>query len=161
MRIKQIIQLKIHERDFKRYSKKILKNYWKAHEKGIRFDDEYEDKISSLVDANIKYLLQKKEIKELKERIRKNWYKVFYVNYFMAFVMTDRGQILFRGRFFAGLVYALSLKIQMLEIFLNGYSIRENPYISTKGGIRCYFGVKSTMRKTGYTQEILLRKLTR
>ena len=157
MRITQKLQNMKNERVFERYSKKILKNYWGAYNKGIRFSEEYEDNISNLIDAKIKIFLQKKEIAELKRSIRKNRYKAFYVNYLMSFVMTDKGQILFRGRFLFGLLLVLKLRLEMLGIFLHGYSIRENPYISTSGGFRCYFGLKRAMRGSGYPQEVLLK----
>lgn len=129
---------------------KILKDYSKRKKLGVPISEAYECKISELMDYRIKNAFLKKEI-------RKKLWPVFYMDYLFAFVFTDKGQLLFRGSMFRGLLYSIKTNIQLsLQLSpLGGCVMRENPYIARK--TVCCLGLKSAERKFGYSQEILLK----
>lgn len=97
---------------------------------------------------------QKAEIKAFKKRLLIATLKNFYINYFLSFVFFDNGQMYQRGRLFEMFILWARLNICIFWARLTGYSVNHK-YL--KSHFVLYTGVKMASRKTGYTEEILIK----
>ena len=96
----------------------------------------------------------KAENKRLKRKIRENSYKVFYVNHLMGFVISDKGLIVQRAKFFPALLFWLEINACLFWARLTGYKLNKE-FIDSH--FCFYAGIRRASRKSGLSEDILLK----
>lgn len=133
---------------------KFLKKYWKWKELGA--DTSLIDgSVSKILASRIEFQYLKKENKVLRKLARINKWKCFYVDYFLCYVFSDKGQIFYRGEIFQGIVSWLRLTAITKFAMLIGIFDYNNGYV--RKNFKICFGVKAASRKYGYSEEILMK----